>query len=358
MSYSEFPHTQYSCDDNRELIMLYKKLLDDYSGTLHEIELVSKRLTDYENNMNARILEIENVTVPNAVNRAVQEAMYQYQQEINNRFNALSLRLSTVETMYESLSNDLNTEVAGLRSDIDALREEMVRVDTSLQNQINNFNNQVSELNQKYERFVHQVNMDMSQFEDRIVDKMNDYRNEMVQSQQVFEHAVNEMLKLQMSDTISRDYEMLMDSKKYTDMKVSALHTLIETLDLTSNLKCIKWVWQYGCNFGGYDAIQWYNEPTITCELWNQIKINCVDWYVRGREVFHWFDRRRFMFSPVSGKYVDVRTALLELASALKINGLSAEEYDKLGFTAEEYDAFGVTAKEYDWNGRVLATDV
>lgn len=318
MSYSEFPHTHYSSDDNSELIVLYKQLLDAYDGTLKEIEAVSKRLEQYENDMNARIQQIENVTVPNAVNRAVQEAMYAYQQDVNNRFNELTIRLSAVENMYDSLQSELYTEISGVQNDIDALREEMIRRDESLQSQISKFNQQVES----------------------------------------FENAVRDMLKLQMDDTISRDYEMLMDSKKYTDMKVSALHTLIETLDLTSNMKCIKWVWQYGCNFGGYTAIQWYNETPITCELWNKIHINCVDWYVRGREVFHWFDRRRFMFSPVSGKYVDVRTALLELATALKINGLTAEEYDSLGFTAQEYDSFRETAGDYDWNGRELATDV
>lgn len=358
MSYSEFPHTHYSSDDNRELIVLYKQLLDAYDGTLKEIEAVSKRLDQYENDMNARIQHIENVTVPNAVNRAVQEAMYAYQQDVNNRFNELTIRLSTVENMYDSLQSELYTEISGVQNDIDALREEMILRDEALQSQINNFNQQVETISQQMEQFKHDVRDEISYFEDNMKLSFNVYLNEMKASQETFENAVRDMLKLQMDDTISRDYEMLMDSKKYTDMKVSALHTLIETLDLTSNMKCIKWVWQYGCNFGGYNAIQWYNETPITCELWNKIHINCVDWYVRGREVFHWFDRRRFMFSPVSGKYVDVQTALLELATALKINGLTAEEYDNLGFTAQEYDVFRETAGDYDWNGRELATDV
>ena len=51
MAYSEFPHTNYHDTDLRELIELYKKLVDEYDGTLSAINEVNYRLSSYESNI-------------------------------------------------------------------------------------------------------------------------------------------------------------------------------------------------------------------------------------------------------------------------------------------------------------------
>ena len=365
MSYSEFPHTNYSDHDHIELIRLYQKLVSDYSGTLEEIKAVTARLDKYEKDMDAKILDIESRAVPAAVNRAVQDAMYQYQQDVNNRINNLNIRISTVENMYDSIQSSIDSAVAGVSEEIDELRDELTRKTGALQTQINEFNNAVNVLSDKFVKLETSVTVTAG----NIYSSMDELRRETTET---VNKAVSDNEKFVVDELVAfRDIfkgdigklrnELLVNDSliylragRYTDSKVSALHTLIESLNLASNQQEIKWVWQYGCCFGGYNAIQWYNETPITCEDWNRVGISCVDWYVRGREIFGWFEHQRFMFSPVSGEYVDVRVALMELAAALKINGLTAEEYDGLGFTAEEYDSYRETAVEYDWNGRSL----
>lgn len=331
MSYaeSEFPHTSYYDYDNRELIRLYIKLTDEYEVTMNEIKSVSARLDKYEADMDSRISDLENNAIPKVVDLAVKNAMYNYQVDVNNRLNALNNRVSTVESMYASLQGQISDEVNGLRTDLNNLREDVIRNNNNLTNQINQLSNKINQISDE----MHQMNSEITSYINISMNNMDG------------------IMKL-------RDAQVLSDSKEYTDTKVSALYTLIEGLDLASNKKEIRWVWQYGCCFGGYNAIQWYNETPITCDWWNKSNITCEDWYVRSREIFGWFKRRQYMFSPISGKYVDVRQALMELASALKINGLTAEEYEKLGFTAEEYDAFNETAIDYDWNGRRLLGNV
>lgn len=358
MSYSEFPHTNYSDHDHVELILLYKKLVAEYEGTLEEITEVSNRLDKYEADMDARILNIENVIVPQAVNRAVQDAMYSYQQEVNTRFNNMNNRLSTIENMYDSIQVDLQELNDSFTAQLSAVRQELLGKVSDLQAQINNFNNQVTNLAKKIDEFEKNTISEMDLFKEQVMKENDSFIEEVNKEVTKFEENIDNWLKVLRADYTLRDDEVLSSANKYTDVKVSALHTLIESLNLASNEKEVRWVWQYGCCFGGYNAIQWYNEAPITCEDWNKSGITCVDWYVRGREVFGWFDRRKFMFSPVSGRYVDVRVALLELASALKINGLTAGDYEKLGFTAEEYDSFQKTAGEYDWNGKELLKHV
>lgn len=356
MSYSEFPHTLYGNDcDHIELIRLYKELVADYSGTLEEINSVTERLNDYVRDMNAQISNITNTVVPAAVDRAVRESISQYQSEMNTRINNLVNRVSTVENMYDSIQADIASASNNLQSEIDRLRAELMGADNTLQTQINNFNRRVDNLSQRISQFESNTEKQLEDMRRNLYDAIDESADEMEYNIGVAFDNLSERISTVENESKLRDMSVLNQSKAYTDDKVSSLHTLIENLDAAEQARKLLWLWQYGCNFGGYNAIQWYNEPMISCEDWNDSEITCVDWYVRGREVFHWFGRRNRMFSPVSGRYVDVKEALLELATALKINGITAGDYEQLGFTAREYENFREQAGDYDWNGRVLS---
>lgn len=57
--------------------------------------------------------------------------------------------------------------------------------------------------------------------------------------------------------------------------------------------------------------------------------------------------------SPVSGKIMTVQDALNELYDyGIRLNGLTASEYDAFELTATEYDNIGLTAFEYDMYGK------
>lgn len=358
VSYSEFPHTTYSEHGHVELIRLYQQLTADYAGTLNEITAVNNRLLQYENDMNSRIVTIETVTVPNAVNRSVQEAMNGYMQDINKRFNDLQIRLSTVENMYDSIQSTIDQEVGGVRNDLELLRAEVQSIQNNLQGQITGFSKQVDQVNANMAAFISGIQAENTEFRKEIQQNINELDTNMSNRLQEAIDMLVDFQKLQREDYIMRDVLNLKDSIAYTDEKVSALHTLIESLNEFQFKEQIRWLWQYGCNFGGYNAIQWYNDTFISCEDWNKSNISCTDWYVRGREIFHWFDRQHFMFSPVSGRYVDTRIAILEIATAIKINGITAAEYDSAKYTGQEYNALELSASDYDWNGRRLITDV
>lgn len=62
-----------------------------------------------------------------------------------------------------------------------------------------------------------------------------------------------------------------------------------------------------------------------------------------------------FMYSPISGKYEDVRVVLRDVITTFhKANSLTASEYDALQLTASAYDAHNLTAVDYDFNGKTL----
>lgn len=59
-----------------------------------------------------------------------------------------------------------------------------------------------------------------------------------------------------------------------------------------------------------------------------------------------------YVRSPYTGKIVDVQTAIDELWEYMRVNSLTAYDYDSLHLTANEYDALNMTAYTYDFLGR------
>lgn len=59
-----------------------------------------------------------------------------------------------------------------------------------------------------------------------------------------------------------------------------------------------------------------------------------------------------YVRSPYTGIIVDIQTAIDELWEYMRINSLTAYEYDSLHLTADEYDALNMTAYTYDFLAR------
>lgn len=59
-----------------------------------------------------------------------------------------------------------------------------------------------------------------------------------------------------------------------------------------------------------------------------------------------------YVRSPYSGKIVDIQTAIDELWEYMRVNSLTAYEYDSLRLTADEYDSYELTAYNYDYFAR------
>ena len=61
------------------------------------------------------------------------------------------------------------------------------------------------------------------------------------------------------------------------------------------------------------------------------------------------------MFNPMRGYLDDVRNVVDDIIdNYLKVNAISAGEYDALSLTAAAYDAYNITAYNYDFNGKTL----
>lgn len=323
MAYGEFPYADYSSIDMSEFIKMYKELRDTYQGTLDKINVVNKRLDEYEASMDSKAAQ------------AVANAMVAYQAELAH----IKTDITNLNTSILNLRNYTDAQDEKLQVNIDRNYSALVDlIDTEKELMIERLNTSLQVVNTRIDRLSDKVDANKLEFLD------------MIELQNLRIETINDKTYAEM---IVRDTATLAKAEDYTDSLVDSLQKQIDDIERVTDGEALKWLWDNGCNFGGYNAYQWYMDTSITAEEWHNRKFTAVDWYVRGREVFHYFDRRNFMFSPISVKRVPVQYCILELANLLK-NGLTAEEYEKLQITAQEYDIKKIPAFDYDWEGKEL----
>lgn len=284
MSYSEFPHTNYSDTDFAELIALYKEVQAKYNGTLNTITALEKRLDEYESNMTTRVRQYaDSIIVP--------------------RLEAISTMVT--ETLTNGLT-EINNNVAAYKTALDA----------------------------KLKDYQNTLDLRIAEFEGNILKSVSGYFDV---NRKEYEAAVK-ALKKQMSSF-----------KKEIHNEITSIKENIEIKPDTA-----AWFWDNILNSGGMSAYEWYKASNITCEDWNNTQITCIDWYSRAKVVLNWYVNLLMLFSPVSGEYVTVQEALIELANKLKINSITAGEYDSMNLTADEFDRLIKNIGEYDWQGGLL----
>lgn len=354
--YPEFPRAKLLDTDYAELIRYYKEVKDKYDGTLNSITELSMRLTAYENDVTNKINNIQQVVVPNAVNVAVSSAMTQYQQGIDGSIIELRRQITSLDSEIKSTENLISKVQSDTIKAVSAVEEQLEMNVQHLSVQIQNLNSQmnllVSQTDGRIENFESYVHSKLDEFDKKIVDFSEDVLEEFSEmlSQDIAE--VNIIIRREVANIRSDMIAQEMLNKAYTDRKIADIKTLIDTIEIESSLKAVTWIWKYGCNFGGYNAMQWYDDVSITAEDWNKSNVTGVDWYVRGREVFNWFYRRTFMFSPISGNWMSERDVIREMCRYMQINGVTAKQYDDIRLTAGEYDAGRLMAQQYDYAGK------
>lgn len=305
MSYSEFPHTNYSDRDSMELIILYKQLVNNYEGTLHQIEEVRNRLDEYQKTMDSVI----DVKVRDRVNTQVNAAL----NEIRSDIAYLEKLLNALQTQTEKDSGNIWKELSNVSFRIEEVSLKVDTVKTDLLKQIQSVNKELST-------------------------KIDTTNRELTQKITV------------------ETARVLAESVAYTANQIAALDDdlskKIAEIEKASGHKAIKWLWQYGCYHGGFTAEEWYYLTKITAEEFNRSNITADEWYVDATRIFKQFDESDYVFSPVTGVWMHIKDAFYELATAIKIGAITAKEYDDLKMTASEYENFKLGAEQYDWNGK------
>lgn len=299
MAYSEFPHTNYHGTDLRELIELYKKLVDEYDGTLSAINEVNYRLSSYESN------------IPHYVRFLMDEEIKKY---------------------------------------ITACKNEKVQLEA----QIKMLENDINDVRSKLEREVRSLIAD----DNALADEIKEYRKEFLNTLEVYDRKFSEM-RLMILASSSKDRQML--EKAIADMKKTVADIPKSELPVFNPIKvendtingAINDIYNIAINRLGFTAIAWH-KAHITAQYFKDSNISAMTYWMYGSIEL---GVHNMMFSPVSGRYTTVKMAVYELADFLKVGDfskLTASEFDALNLTAKNYDDKNVKAQSYDWHGKEL----
>lgn len=300
MAYSEFPHTNYHDTDLGELIELYKKLVDEYQGTLNTITEVNNRLNKYESN------------VPHYVRFLMDEEIQKYITACKNAKLQLEAQIKMLENDINDVRSKLEREVRSLIADDNAL-----------------------------------------------ADEIKEYRKEFLNTLEVYDRKFSEM-RLMILASSSNDRQML--EKAIADMKKTVADIPKSELPVFNPIKvendtingAINDIYNIAINRLGFTAIAWHKTTHITAQYFKDSDISAMTYWMYGTTEL---GAHNMMFSPVSGKYTTVKMAIYELADFLKVgeySKLTASEFDALNLTAKNYDDKNVKAQSYDWHGKEI----
>lgn len=299
MAYSEFPHTNYHDSDLGELIELYKKLVDEYQGTLSTITEVNNRLTKYESK------------VPHYVRFLMDEEIQKYITACKNEKLQLSAQIKMLENDINDVRTKLEREVRSLIADDNAL-----------------------------------------------ADEIREYRKEFLNTLEVYDRKFSEM-RLMILASSSKDRQIL--EKAIADMKKTVADIPKSELPVFNPIKvdndtvngAINDIYNIAINRLGFTAIEWH-KAHITAQYFKDSNISAMTYWMYGSTEL---GAHNMMFSPVSGRYTTVKMAVYELADFLKVGDfskLTASEFDALNLTAKNYDDKNVKAQSYDWHGKEI----
>lgn len=299
MAYSEFPHTNYHDTDLRELIELYKKLVDEYDGTLSAINEVNYRLSSYESN------------IPHYVRFLMDEEIKKYITTCKNEKLQLEAQIKMLENDINDVRSKLEREVRSLIADDNAL-----------------------------------------------ADEIKEYRKEFLNTLEVYDRKFSEM-RLMILASSSKDRQML--EKAIADMKKTVADIPKSELPVFNPIKvendtingAINDIYNIAINRLGFTAIAWH-KAHITAQYFKDSNISAMTYWMYGSIEL---GVHNMMFSPVSGRYTTVKMAVYELADFLKVGDfskLTASEFDALNLTAKNYDDKNVKAHSYDWHGKEI----
>lgn len=294
MSYlrSDFPHTHFYESDLRELIAMYKKLVEEYNRLLAEIKAIQEWEEEHKREYQEllrRLAAIENEIA--TFEQRVQREFAELEASLNNKFNALAeeiraeLRQTIIEinNLFNALKNQIESEIANIKVEVSLMK----------------------------------VYLEKAMADFRI--EMSDYIDE--RFAEFIEHLP--------------DYEKLI------------VHNPIRGYDTTIQI-AIDDLYSHS-NVFGLTARE-FDNLNLTCEEFEAFELTAYEFDNLGYKLLNYPDPNYYMLDPFSGEVIPVKDVVMKLYG-LHEGGVTAREFDALDLTAEEFDNKEVTAFVFDFFG-------
>lgn len=295
----EFPGTRYNENDFGRMIAWYKKLCEQYKLLVDEVAALDSKIELYNTQMKS--------------------------------------------WLRQELDSQLKQKLTQVWMELNQIWQYMGRLET-------NWNNQWTALSQKQQQMVTEM-LNMRQE----MDAMWDAYDVKVKNVLTVVNTLREADRLEylgLLHVATNNWEKSLEElKDYVESLPTKSELVVNpvTGKISTSAEAIMWVYRKGCGVGGFSAGEWDGATWITCEYFDKSGITCNQFFVDGKRRLNWYKREHMMISPITGKYVTIEQAVVDIYRHFNINALTAEEYDRRELTAEEYDEKQLTAGNYDY---------
>lgn len=136
------------------------------------------------------------------------------------------------------------------------------------------------------------------------------------------------------------------------DLTTIQVYNPVRAGELTSVQKAIDDLYDMIARAEAITAAE-YDSASLTAAEYDAMNLSAYDYDMYGSRFISGSvdpSNLNYMFSPISGTWMPVRSVVLQL-SKYHLNGITASAYDALALTAQAYDAKNITAYDYDSSG-------
>lgn len=322
MSFYESPHTNYYEKDLHEMICLYDHLTKTYDALLHDIRNLRFRLDEYIRSTDRTIAEKIDSRI-----KVYEQLVIKYRRECENNYQKIQALVFSYDKRTNKRMDNIEKQIRGWHEHLTAHEQKFYKL-------VNNYQKELKEIsnnwNKVFTEFTECVDLRMDAW--RIFARGLDYDN-----RQWTQGLIEEL-----EDTVQ---DIVMNNDNIVRNPYIPAYTSLQKYidDMWNFVLPVPW---------GYTVREWDKDNEVTCDIWDKHKyMTCIDWYIKGKLVFHWKERKERINSWVSGKKVYWRQAIREIYPLLfkLLGAIKAGEYEDWKLTAEEYEQLQATAKEYDF---------
>lgn len=318
----ESPHTDYYKRDFSEMIDLYNHLIKTYDALLHDIRDLRFRLDGYIRTTDKTIADKVDARV-----KIYEQAVLKYRRECENNYNAMRSMLDSYEKRYSRRIDRLEKHIHKWHRHLNAHEQKFYKLLNSYQKELQEISKNWTK---EFAEFTERVDIRMDAW--RLFARGLDYQNRQ------WTEGLVKTLEDTINDIVTNNDNIVFNPYRYS---YGSLQTYIN--DMWNFIFPVPW---------GYTAEEWDKDKEITCEIWDRHRhMTCIDWYIKGKLVFHFKERHERINSWISGRKVYWREAIHEIYPLLfkLLGAIKAGEYDGWEVTAEEYDELEATARQYDF---------
>lgn len=279
---TEFPHTDFYSSDLRELIAMYKKLLEEYNSIKAEIDTAIDTINNFDSIIDEKV-----------------------KAGIENNLRSMQNQLNNIESKMQTLESDFKNFRLDVTNDINGIRENIV------------------ELNNYFDIEMVKVRLEMNE----LLEMFAEYKDSL---SEIFNSKINELL-LYINEQVTKLERLSVINPfdgTYVDIQV--------VLDQI----CRYLVYGFGLTAKEYDDMQ------LKASEYDNLMISASAYSMKGFFMFfeHFYLRMRSPFTGLMDTYANIINNLVRLhkksITAEQYDGLeyTSEGYDMLGIDAYRYD--------------------